>query len=106
MKTSSPYYKAILWAAETGITTGTSAHTFSPNDTCTNGHVVTFLWRAEGKPAASGTGKLNFPGAFYSDAVAWADGAGLLRDTGADFDPNSMSPRSNIVTYLYRDLAE
>ena len=105
---SSPYYKAILWAYENGIITGTSATAFEPYATCTNGHVVTMLWRAEGKPAASGTSSTarSFPTDFYTDAVAWADTTGLLKDTGASFDPNVRSPRSNIVTYLYRNLAE
>ena len=39
------YYDAVLWAAENGITSGTSATTFSPNNTCTRGQVVTFLYR-------------------------------------------------------------
>ncbi len=40
------YYPAMLWAAETGVTTGTGKTAFSPNDTCTRGQVVTFLARA------------------------------------------------------------
>ena len=108
VKASSPYYKAILWAYENDITTGASANTFDPSGTCTNGHVVTFLWRAEGEPAASGASSLaqSYPGKYYTDAVAWADAGGLLADTGAAFNPASQSPRANIVTYLYRNLAE
>ncbi len=108
VKSSSPYFKAILWAYENGITTGTSKTRFSPNSTCTNGHVVTFLWRAEGEPAASGSSALasSFARDWYTDAVAWADSSGLLNNTGAAFTPGSQSPRANIVTYLYRNLAE
>ncbi|MCR4963735.1 MAG: S-layer homology domain-containing protein [Firmicutes bacterium] len=40
------YYDAVLWAVEQGITTGTSATTFSPDQNCTRAQVVTFLWRA------------------------------------------------------------
>ena len=40
------YYNAVLWAAETGVTTGTSATTFSPDAVCNRGQVVTFLYRA------------------------------------------------------------
>jgi len=40
------YAKAVSWAVQNGITTGTSATTFSPNDTCTRAHIVTFLKRA------------------------------------------------------------
>jgi len=39
------YYDAVMWAAENGITGGTSATTFSPEDSCTRGQVVTFLYR-------------------------------------------------------------
>ena len=40
------YYKAVLWAAEAGVTSGTSSTKFSPNATCTRAQVVTFLYRA------------------------------------------------------------
>jgi len=107
--TSSPYYKAILWAYENNITLGTTAATFSPNTPCTNGHVVTFLWRANGKPAASGFSSLAStysPNAYYTNAVAWADAKGLLSGVGSSFVPGWTSPRANIVTYLYRDIAQ
>lgn len=104
---SSPYYKAILWAAENGITGGTSANTFSPGDTCSAAHVVTFLWRAEGQPSAVGDSALaaGYPGKYYTGAVAWADSRGLLSGTGKAFQPKDPSPRADIVTYLYRELA-
>lgn len=47
------FYKAVLWAVEKGVTNGTTDTTFGPNGTCTSAHVVTFLWRANGKPAAN-----------------------------------------------------
>ncbi len=43
------YYEAIAWAVEEGITSGTSATTFSPGKTCTRAQIVTFLWRAASK---------------------------------------------------------
>ena len=43
------YYDSVLWAAENGITAGTSAITFSPDAACTRGQIVTFLFRAMGK---------------------------------------------------------
>lgn len=105
---SSPFYKAILWAQENGITTGTTATTFNPGGTCTSGHVVTFLWRAEGQPKASGSSALanTYSGQYYTDAVAWADNSGLLSGVGGAFVPGQRSPRANIVTYLYRNLAQ
>ena len=103
---TSAFYKAILWAAETGVTAGTSATTFSPGNPCTRAHVVTFLWRAQGKPAAAGDSSLAdaFPQGYYTDAVRWADAAGLLGGTGEAFTPSALCPRADIVTYLYRVL--
>ena len=103
---SSAFYKAILWAAENGITAGTSDTTFSPANPCTRAHVVTFLWRAQGKPAAAGDSPLadSFPPGYYTDAVRWADAAGLLGGTGEAFAPSTHCPRADIVTYLYRVL--
>jgi len=108
VSSSSPFCKAILWAHENGITTGTTATSFNPGGACTSAHVVTFLWRANGKPAASGSSSLASgysPSAYYTDAVAWADTSGLLSGVGSAFVPGQISPRANIVTYLYRDIA-
>ncbi len=106
--TSSPFYKAILWAQETGITSGATPTRFAPRDICTSAHVVTFLWRANGKPAAPGNSSLasTYPGQYYTDAVAWADSSGLLSGVDSAFIPGQHSPRANIVTYLYRDSAQ
>ena len=103
---SSAYYKAILWAYENNITAGTTAKTFDPNGLCTSGHVVTFLWRANGQPAANGTSTLAsvYAGKYYANAAAWADGKGLLTKTEKTFTPNAASPRADIVTYLYYDI--
>ena len=43
--------KAVLWAAENGITNGVSPTRFAPDDACTRGQIVTFLWRFKGEPA-------------------------------------------------------
>ena len=39
------FFDPVIWAVDEGITTGTSATTFSPNATCTRGQIVTFLYR-------------------------------------------------------------
>ncbi|MCK9477924.1 MAG: S-layer homology domain-containing protein [Firmicutes bacterium] len=105
VKADDYYYKAVLWAVENGITSGTSATAFSPGDICTSAQVVTFLWRSNDKPKASGTSSLaeRYGGQYYTDAVAWADATGLLFGTGTAFAPNNNSPRADIVTYLYRN---
>ena len=99
------FYKAVLWAVENGITSGTSANKFSPNETITSDQVVTFLWRSNVKPAATGSSSLaeRYRGQYYTDAIAWADRAGLLSGTDITFAQNNNSSRGEIVTYLYRN---
>lgn len=43
------YYDAVLWASQEGITNGTSATAFAPNDICTRAQIVTFLYRYDTK---------------------------------------------------------
>ena len=49
----SPFAKAIDWAVAGGITNGTTPTTFGPGNDCTVSHILTFLWRANGKPGAA-----------------------------------------------------
>ncbi|MGI5875169.1 MAG: S-layer homology domain-containing protein [Bacillota bacterium] len=46
VKAGAFYENAVLWAVANGVTNGTDDTHFSPNDTCTRGQVVTFLFRA------------------------------------------------------------
>ena len=99
VKESDYYYKPILWAVEKGITTGTSAKRFSPDVTCTNAHILTFIWRALGEEGKTGNGE------WYTDAENWAKNGGLLEDTyTGTFDITAKCPRANVVTYLYKYL--
>ena len=104
------YYKAVLWAVENKITLGTSSNTFSPNDGCTRGQVVTFLWRTEGEPAPASTSNPFTDvkaGEYYEDAVLWAyyHSPQITNGTSGDkFSPNTTCTRGQIVTFLYRDL--
>ena len=102
------YRKAVLWAAGEGITSGTSATTFSPNATVTRAQTVTFLWRWEGEPEADQrSGFRDVPaGQYYSEAVAWAVEAGITNGTGSTtFSPGQTCTRAQIVTFLWRDMA-
>lgn len=98
------YYDAVLWAAEKGITTGTSATTFSPDATLTRSQAVTFLYRAAGSPAASNSSFNDVAAdAYYANAVAWAVSEGVTAGTGGNnFSPNADCTRAQIVTFLYR----
>lgn len=102
------YRKAVLWAAGEGITSGTSATTFSPNATVTRAQTVTFLWRWEGEPEADQrSGFRDVPtGQYYSEAVSWAVEAGITNGTGTTtFSPGQTCTRAQIVTFLWRDMA-
>ena len=100
------YEEAVAWAVEKGITTGTSATTFAPNDSCTRAQAVTFLWRAAGSPKPKST-EMPFQdvadGAYYSDAILWAVENGITAGTSAGtFAPNAPCTRAQIVTFLWR----
>lgn len=99
VKAGQYYTDAVLWAIEKGITNGTSYTTFSPNDTCTNAQILTFIWRCLGEQGKTGTGT------WYEDALNWATRESLLRDTGATTSVNGQCPRRDVVTFLYRALA-
>ena len=99
------YAEAIRWAVSEGITAGTTATTFSPNAMLTRGQTVTFLWRANGSPAVSGS---NFgdvaSDVYYANAVAWAVSEDITSGTGGNnFSPAAPCTRSQIVTFMYRD---
>ena len=109
VKATDYYYQAVLWASENGITAGTSKTTFSPGSPCTRAHVVTFLWRAHGKPSAGASNPFrDVPaGQYYTDAVLWAVNhtPQITQGTGTNtFSPNNPCTRGQIVTFLYRDL--
>ena len=102
------YYEAVLWAVENNITTGTSTTTFSPNDPCSRGQVVTFLWRTEGMPAP-GVTSTDFTdvkeGKYYYEAMLWAVENNITTGTSpTTFEPNSLCNRGQVVTFLYRDI--
>lgn len=97
--------KAVVWAYHAGITTGTDATHFCPNDPCTRAQVVTFLWNAAGKPHPVGKNPFeDVPaGSYFEQPVAWALNAGIT--TGVDathFKPDDICNRAQVVTFLYR----
>ena len=98
------FYDAVLWAVENGITNGTSAKTFSPDATVTRAQVVTFLWRANGRPTAGNSGFADVSAdKYYATAVAWAVFQRITTGTGFGvFSPDAACTRAQIVTFLYR----
>ena len=104
VSTDSYYAKAVAWAVENGITTGTGDGKFSPDATCTRAQSVTFLFRAIGKLVDS---KAEFSDvltdSYYANAVAWAVENGVTNGIGDGlFGPNNSCTRAQIVTFLYR----
>ena len=98
------YAKAVAWAVENGITTGTGDGKFSPDATCTRAQSVTFLFRAIGKPVDS---KAEFSDvltdSYYANAVSWAVENGVTNGIGDGlFGPNNSCTRAQIVTFLFR----
>ena len=103
------YAKAVAWAVENGITSGTGESKFSPNATCTRAQAVTFLYRASGSPAVSGSAEFSDVSAtaFYADAVAWAAKKGITTGIGGGlFGSDNDCTRGQIVTFLWRAMAE
>ncbi|MBQ3534396.1 MAG: S-layer homology domain-containing protein [Clostridia bacterium] len=103
------YAAAVQWAVENNITAGTSATTFDPNGKCTRGQIVTFLWRAQGNPAAAAVN--NFvdveDGAYYNAPVLWAVANGITNGTSTTtFSPAADCTRAQVVTFIYRCMAE
>ena len=99
------YYDAVLWAAEGGIVTGTDAVHFSPDAFCTRAQLVTFLWRASGKPVVNYAMNFNDvdSGAYYAEAVRWAASEKIVEGTTAEtFAPDAAVTRAQMVTMLYR----
>lgn len=107
--TGSYYETAVQWAVENGITSGTSATTFSPNATCTRAQTVTFLWRSQKSPADGTANSFTdvADGTYYTDAVKWAVKNGITSGTSATtFSLNADCSRAQIVTFLYRCLGK
>ena len=103
------YYNAVLWAVENGITNGAAADIFAPDRTVTRGQTVTFLWRSAGSSTAGSGSAFGDVGAddYYNDAVRWAVENGITNGTtGNTFSPASNCTRGQIVTFLYRYMAE
>lgn len=99
---SAYYFTPVKWAVENNITSGTSATTFSPNQTCTNAHILTFLWRAKGSPEPA----INNPFVdvkttdYYYKAALWAYDNGLI--SGNQFGGSAPCTRGTTVTYLWK----
>ncbi|MBR5447013.1 MAG: S-layer homology domain-containing protein, partial [Clostridia bacterium] len=111
------YAPAVLWAYQNGVTTGTSATTFSPDTLVTREQVAVFLYRymKDYKKAeiAGGADLSAFPDidkispyAGFAEAVAWANGAGIVtgKKSGdaVNLAPQDKAQRSETATMFAR----
>lgn len=96
------YYEPVKWAVENGVTSGTTATTFSPNNTCTNAHILTFMWRAAGSPESAGKSPFtNLTGQeYYAKAAAWAYEKGMI--SGTTFDASKACTRAMTMEYFWK----
>ena len=103
---SAYYFTPVLWAVDSGITSGLDETHFGPDVLCNRAQVVTFLWRSAGKPepGIAGNPFADVPGgSFYEKAVLWAYETGIT--TGTDdvhFSPEAVCNRAQVVTFLHR----
>lgn len=96
------FYAPVKWALEKGITAGTSSDTFSPNDFCTNGQILTFLWRNAGAPIVDAPSLASsYKNDTYYPAIAWAYTQGILRQNDR-FQSDTPCMRSQAITFLWR----
>ncbi|MDD5908285.1 MAG: S-layer homology domain-containing protein [Clostridia bacterium] len=103
------YAKAVAWAVENGITTGTGDGKFSPDATCTRAQAMAFIWRSQKSVAADGVNPFTdvAADAYYAGAVQWAVENGVTNGTSdTTFSPASNCTRAQIVTFLFRCLGE
>lgn len=104
------YYEPILWAVDEGITSGYNAEKFGPDDVCTRGQIVTFLWRYMGQIAPA-SDKHSFEdlgyGEYYYEPVLWAVENGITTGLNqTQFGPDAHCTRGQVVTFLYRALGD
>ena len=104
------FFTPVYWAVEREITNGATPTAFHPDAGCTRAQVVTFLWRAAGKPEPDSSRNpfTDVPESqYYYKAVLWAVEKGVTRGTSADrFSPNATCTRGQIVTFLWRYFGE
>ena len=105
VKESDYFYKPVLWAVSQGITSGTSATTFSPYNPCTRAQVMSFLYKAMGSPEVSGSNPFTAVKAsdYFYKPVLWAVSRGITNGTSATtFGPYNTCTRAQVMTFLYK----
>jgi len=104
------FAECVTWAVENNITGGVGNNLFAPNNPCTRGQALTFIWRMLGEPAPE---SLELPfgdvveGAYYHKAVCWGVEKGIVNGMSeTEFAPNAPCTRAQIVAMLWRIMDE
>lgn len=102
--TDAYYYNDVAWAVEKGITSGVSGDRFDPDGTCSRAQLVTYLWRINGSPAASGSNPFSDVSSsdYFYNAVVWAYNNNIASGVSASaFGPGNVSTRGDIITMMW-----
>jgi hypothetical protein len=105
------YQDAVAWAYKNGVIKGTSATTFTPDQSVSREQMVTMLWRYDGAKSASGAanGFTDAAGisSYAQPAVVWAVRNGIVNgmDDGS-FRPQGTATRAQLAAILHRYLAK
>ena len=100
-------FSPVLWAYNTGVTTGTTVTTFEPNKTCTRAEFVAFLYKYMGMPwNEAWASECNFSDVksnnWFYRAVIWANHTGVTHGTtSTTFSPNVTLDRAMVISFLY-----
>ena len=95
------YAEPVSWAVRNRITDGTSDTTFSPEQLCTNAHILTFLWRTCGKPSVTPISLSDVPaGSYYEQAASWAKALGMIE--GSAMSPDTPCTRASTVMFMWK----
>ena len=101
------YYDGVKSVYESNLMRGTSADKFDPDGTLTRGMCAAILYRAAKEPAVKAAATFSDvdAGAYYADAVAWAESEGVVKGkTATEFDPDGEITRAEFSTMMYRYL--
>ena len=99
------YYDAVVWAYDKHLMIGTSETEFSPHMTLNRAMIATILYRYEGEPEVpEGCNFTDVPeGMWYSDAIAWAENAGVIKGYGnGTYGPMDPATREQFALILKR----
>ena len=94
---------AVAFASSHELFQGVTETSFAPDAPMNRAMLATVLCRLENAAAGEGTQFDDVPeGMWYTEAVSWASGAGIVSGTGTGFEPDGSVTREQLVTMLYR----